>query len=188
MKKVDQTGRNTGMARRRRQKNRKSIPGHFIAERRDVLESYPHAAMPLRCHKVLDRIKIEHLAHGGRENGRLPVTFDDFERYGVDRKWIRRAINELVELGFIRITELGRAGNAEFRTPSLYRLTFVHAHDDSPPTDEWKALNTAEAADAALERVAQAHEKQKSSGKFSRILVGKTPLKQATNTPKSTAA
>jgi hypothetical protein len=43
------------------------------------------------------------------DNG-LPVTFNDFQRYGIDRHFIAPVIRELVALGFVEVTEQGRAG------------------------------------------------------------------------------
>ena len=34
-------------------------------------------------HRVLARIELEHMDHGGCENGKLPVTYTDFEKWGV---------------------------------------------------------------------------------------------------------
>jgi hypothetical protein len=59
--------------------------------------------------------------------GRLPVTFENFENYGIDRGSIAPAIREAVALGFLEITEQGRAGNAEWRKPDYFRLTFLPA-------------------------------------------------------------
>ena len=38
--------------------------------------------MPLVARQLVDRIEIEHGRHAGYENGRLPVTYEDFEKYG----------------------------------------------------------------------------------------------------------
>ena len=75
--------------------------------------------------RVLSRIQEEHMAHGGYENGKLPVTYENFETWGIRRDSIAGAIRELVALGFIEVTRRGYNGTAEKRTPSLYRLTFL---------------------------------------------------------------
>jgi hypothetical protein len=90
---------------------------------------------------VLDRLEIELAHHGGMDNGRLPVTYDDFRRYGIDRHAIGPALRELETLGFIEITERGRAGNAEWRTPNRFRLTYKHTKN-ADPTHEWKRFQT----------------------------------------------
>ena len=57
------------------------------------------------------------------------ITYDDFEAYGIHRHAISPAIREAEALGFLQVTERGRAGNAEFRSPNRFRLTYRHAKD-----------------------------------------------------------
>ena len=97
-----------------------------------MLESPPYRQLSLSARRVLDRLEIELAHHGGMDNGRLPVTFDDFQRYGIDRHAIAPAIRELVALGFIEITEHGRAGNADWRSPNRFRITYKHTKDAGP--------------------------------------------------------
>lgn len=94
---------------------------------------------------MLARIEIELAQHGGKDNGSLPVTYDDFEHYGIDRNQIAPAIREAVALKFIEITKPGRAGNAEFRTPNFFRLTYRHTKREEPSND-WRRIVTAEQA------------------------------------------
>jgi hypothetical protein len=123
-----------------------------------MLESPAYRALSLSAHRVIDRIAIELCRHAGTMNGRLPVTYDDFERYGIHRHAIGPAIREAAALGFIQITEQGRAGNAEWRKPSLYRLTFCRSdHDVGDGTHEWKKVIEEQAgAIAAAARKAKA--------------------------------
>jgi hypothetical protein len=46
-----------------------------------MIKSPAWSVLSLSARRVLDRIEIEHADHGGNDNGRLPVTYDDFERY-----------------------------------------------------------------------------------------------------------
>jgi len=85
--------------------------------------------------------------NGGNDNGKLPVTYDDFEAYGVHRHSIAPGIREAEALGFIEITERGQAGNAEFRRPTLFRITFRNT-GRADPTDEWRQIKTEEEAKA----------------------------------------
>lgn len=120
---------------------RTSIGAAFSARRVDMLESPAYRALSLSAHRVIDRIAIEHMHHGGAENGRLTVTFDDFEAYGIHRHSIAAAIREAEALGFIEITRRGRAGNAEFRQSNQFRLTF-HASDShrGDGSHEWQKI------------------------------------------------
>lgn len=113
------------------------INGQFIAHRVEMLESPAWAALSFAARRCLDRIEIEHAHHGAKENGNLPVTYGDFERFGVRRKSIAPAIRQLVKCGFVEVTHKGRGGNAEYRQPSRYRLTYIFTKA-AAPTDEWK--------------------------------------------------
>ena len=135
------------------------ISGQFAAHLIEMLESPPWRVLSLSARRVLDRIEIELAHHGGRENGRLIVTYDDFVKYGVHRHSVRPAINELTALGFVEITRIGRAGNAEFRLSNQFRLTFRPSK--GVPADgshEWKAIKSDEEA----ERLAKAARLEKS--------------------------
>jgi len=145
-------------------KRRTQIDGQFAARLIEMLESPPYRVLSLSARRVLDRLEIELARHGGMDNGRLPVTFDDFEAYGMDRHAIAPAIQELVALGFVEVTERGRAGNAEWRKPNLFRLTYQPTKD-ADRTHDWRRVPTVEKA-AAIARAArnQSAKKQKPVG------------------------
>src|SRR5215210_2323525 len=105
---------------------RNSILGQFAPRTIEMLESAAYRVLTLSAHRVLARLEIELAHHGGNDNGKLPCTFADFEAYGIDRHAIAPALREVVVLGFVEVTERGSAGNREFRSPSLYRLTYRH--------------------------------------------------------------
>jgi len=115
-----------------------------------MLESPAHRALSLSALRILDRISIELGHHGGQDNGALPCTYTNFTDFGIDRHAIAPAIRELVALGFVEITERGRPGNGEFRTPNLYRLTFqpILRRNKAPvqPTHDWRGIDSLESA------------------------------------------
>lgn len=118
-----------------------SIGGQFIAHRVEMLESEAWRSLSFAARKVLDRLEIEHAHHGGKENGRLPCTYQDLARFGVRRSSVSGALRQLVATGFIEVTHQGRGGNADYRDPSRYRLTFLHTKAGSrviDPTDDWR--------------------------------------------------
>jgi hypothetical protein len=145
-------------------KRRNSIEGQWVPHRIEMLGSPAWSVLSLSARRVLDRIEIEHADHGGNNNGRLPVTYDDFERYGIHRHAIRAAIQETVALGFAEITERGRAGNAEFRSSHKFRLTYLHV-GRAPPTNEWQRIKTVEEAQA-LARAARRKAPQKTKNQW----------------------
>ncbi len=129
--------------RRPRRRGRKAISRPFAPRPVEMLESPPFRVLSRAAHQVLARIEIEFGHHGGKDNGRLPVTYADFEKYGIHSNMIAPALRELEALGFIQITEHGCAGNAEFRRPSKYRLTYRHTDNEAGDgTHEWRRTTT----------------------------------------------
>lgn len=143
---------------------KKTIVGQFAPRLTEMLESPAYRALSLSGHRVLARLEIELGHHAGHDNGKLPTTFDDFQTYGVHRQAIAPAIRELVALGFIEVIQAGRAGNAEWRRPSLYRLTYRH-QELTQPTDDWRKITTIEEAELIANAARKASpEKQNPSG------------------------
>lgn len=152
--------------------SRTSINGQFAPRTIDMLRSPAYCVLSLSARRVMDRLEIELADHGGKDNGKLPVTYADFHHYGIDRHAIAPAIRELEALGFIEITQRGRAGNAEFRSPSRYRITY-RSYGRFGTTDEWRRISEIQAKEIA--RAARsAREKQKTSGGKRHFSVGET--------------
>src|SRR5260370_14969482 len=132
---------------RTRSNRRKAISGQFSARRIEMLESPAFRVLSPSARRVLDRIEIEFAHHGETGNGRLKVTYDDFEDHGIRRQSIASAIRETASLGLIEVTERGCAGNADFRRPNSFRLTYRHTDDDpGDGTHEWRQIKTMDQA------------------------------------------
>jgi hypothetical protein len=133
--------------------------GPFVMHTREMFRSPAWRVLSLSARRLLDRIEIEMMSHGGpRSNGRLTVTHGDFIKYGVRRNSIAAALREVVALGFLEITVQGRGGNAEFRKASQFRLTYQKFKEDPDgevfyePTDEWRRFRTIEEAEGVAAR------------------------------------
>lgn len=161
------------MARGR--KNR--IGEQFAARTIEMLRSPAYRTLSLSAHRILARLEIELAQHGGRDNGKLPVTYLQFAAYGIDHHSIAPAIREVVALGFVKITQVGRAGNAEFRTPSKYRLTYKPA-DDLPPTNDWKRIETRLQAQIAAKIARERKSATKRQGGKRPLLTGISPIEK----------
>ena len=184
----DQKGRSTGQFTRQASKHAK-INGQFAPRTIEMLRSPAMGVTSLAGRRILDRLEIEMGDHGGTDNGQLPCTYDDFERFGIHRHQIAAAIAELVALGFIEITRPGRAGNAEYRLAALYRLTYRHTAECGP-TEDWKRHKTdveakvvaAKARAAAIEAgrvLYRKRQNQKPSGGFCQVSVTETATKNS---------
>jgi hypothetical protein len=154
-------------AERRKRSNR--IHGQFSPRLIDMLESPAYRVLSLSAHRVISRIEIEHASHGGTENGKLVVTKEQFIDYGISHDQVAPAIREAAALGFIKITKRGRGGNAEFRAPHRFFLTFAHSRErrGDPPSHDWRritsldeALSVAKAARRAKDETAVRRGKQ----------------------------
>jgi hypothetical protein len=152
-----------------------TIPGQFAPRLIDMLESPAHRELSLSALRLIFRIEVELAHHGGKDNGMLPITFDDFVRFGLHRHAITAAIREAVALGFIKVTR-GRAGNAEWRKANLFGLTYrpgkgIYADG----SHEWRRIGTEQ----------EAHEiavtARKAIGKKSESQCRKTPNPSAGN-------
>jgi hypothetical protein len=121
-------------------RKRSTIAGQFVAHSKEMRVSAAWKALPDNARRVLERIELEHMDHGGAENGELPCTYNDFFDAGNRRASVARAIRQAVALGFLEITRQGGRSVSGFRSPSRYRLTYLNGCGKSPPrTDELKA-------------------------------------------------
>jgi hypothetical protein len=122
--------------------------GGFVPHTRDLIESAAMQVLSSDGLKVLQRIELEHLRHGGRDNGRLVVPYGDFIAYGIRHpRTISRGLKEAEALGLIEIRR-GRGGRGNAH-PNLYRLTYLPAGNRGP-TDEWRQFATLAEARAQL--------------------------------------
>ncbi|WP_420414382.1 hypothetical protein [Roseibium sp.] len=135
---------------------KQKIDGPFVAITLEMLASPAWQALGITERRVLDRIELEHLSHGGTQNGNLIVTYDDFVQYGVSRKGISKALHVLEELGFLEVKVRGRGANGEARIASRYRLTAVTGNLE--PTNEWRQIKTKEEAKNSIRLAVQRSE------------------------------
>jgi hypothetical protein len=135
----DRIRKKQGRRMSKRIAHKRKIGRGWVPHLGEMLRSPAFKVLSRAARQVLARIEIELVDHGGKDNGRLPVTFDQFVAYGINRHMIAPALRELVALGFVEITEHGRAGNADWRRPNMFRLTYLPV-DTANPTHEWRAV------------------------------------------------
>jgi hypothetical protein len=133
-------------------KRRNSINARFAARTVEMLESPAYRVLSRAGHMIMSRIEIELGAHAGNDADRLPVTNSDFEDYGLHREAIAPGIREVEALGFIKITERGRGGNAEHRAPNMFFLTYAVHRGKEPLTNDWRRIKTIEEAHTIAQR------------------------------------
>jgi hypothetical protein len=133
-------------------KKHNKIGGQFAPRTIEMLRSPAMRVLSLSGRRFLDRLEIELASHGGRDNGRLPVTFANLAEFGIDRHAIGPGQREVCALGLVELTRPGQAGGGEFRTPNLFRLTYLPAYGKGP-THEWRKIETVEEAEQIARKV-----------------------------------
>lgn len=135
---------------------------------RDLLESAAWRAMTANARRLIDRVMLEHMAHGGAENGALPVTYDDLKAWGVRRNSIAPTIAEAAALGLIT-HQPGRAAHVAGRGhPQTFRLAWLPDRDGGPALEGWRRFGTVaeavEVGDAARAQGVDGRYRAKSAG------------------------
>jgi hypothetical protein len=126
---------------------------NFVAHSRELRESPAWRVLPDNGHRLLGWIELIHMRRAGKDNGSLPCTYGEFVRQaGLRRASISLAIRQCVALGFLEVTERGKLAISGYRSPSLYRLTYVWGRVPgvAAPTNEWREIKTAAEAQEAL--------------------------------------
>ena len=129
--------------RRKPMKPRIRLREQFIPHLATMLTSDVFRSLRLADLRILQRLEIEHVSHGGKQNGDLRCTYTDFVKYGVRRASIPEGIRRLVHGGFLVVTAQGRQSYGDLRIPSRYRVTYLPTFADGrwvEPTHEWRLL------------------------------------------------
>jgi hypothetical protein len=138
--------------RRRRRKPmglRIRLSEQFIPHLVTMLRSDVFRSLRLTDLRILQRLEIQHVSHGGKQNGDLTCTYTSFVEYGVRRASIPEGIRRLVRGGFLVVTEQGRQSYGDLRVPSRYRVTYLPTFADGrwvEPTHDWRLLEKQKAA------------------------------------------
>jgi hypothetical protein len=136
-----------------RERNKVPTDEPFVWFTLEMLNSPAWRAMPSCAQQVVMRVAVEHMQHAGTENGKLPVTHRDFERYGTRRNSVAYAVAVAVDLGWIDVVEQGHRGVPGERRATRYALTWVDRWDGSPRSNRWKGIKTDEDAERLVVRV-----------------------------------
>ena len=115
----------------------------FVMHRLEMLETDAWQSLTYVELRVLERLELENMRHGGKRNGNLIVSFEQFLAYmrRTNRRSLSAAIKNLVRLGFLRVVASGKwNGGGGRERASRYHLTYLPTPDGKPPTDNWRAM------------------------------------------------
>ena len=117
----------------------------FLPHRLELLISPAWRSAPRPLRNILERLEIEHLRHGGFNNGELFVSYLQFVEFGLSKRSIKPALELGQRLGLLEVIQETENHLSDIRGANSYRLTYVPAKGKAAPTDEWK-LTTEERA------------------------------------------
>lgn len=105
----------------------------------EMMRSLAWRRLSANARRVIDFLQIEHIRHGGYENGILKAPYDQLEEHGIRRGTINKAITEAQLAGFIDVVRGGRSMEGD--KSSLFRLTWLPDLDGNPPTNRWRFIS-----------------------------------------------
>ncbi|NBN63827.1 hypothetical protein [Pannonibacter tanglangensis] len=123
----------------------------FVMHRLSLLMSHAWQNRPVPVMRLLERLEIEHLRHGGQENGNLYVSYAQLQTSGLSRRTIRPAIDCGAALGLLRAEADPDFHGGDLRQPNRYALLYLPVKNAKFPTDEWRNLSPQQ-VEQALER------------------------------------
>lgn len=110
----------------------------------ELLSSPAWRTRSINCRRLIDFLEIEHLRHGGAENGSLLAPYSQLVSFGIGRRFIYAAIREAERRGLIQVERGGRKG-VVLTEVSRFRLTYQWSRtkiqglwDWHEPSDNWK--------------------------------------------------
>jgi hypothetical protein len=123
----------------REARNRPPADQPWVWFTREMIESEAWKSLTLASRKIIERVILEHMAHGGTMNGLLAVTYEDFVRFGIRRGSLPAAIKLATNTGLLIITEKGRASTGPDRWPNRFALGWLPMFDGAAALNRWKS-------------------------------------------------
>jgi hypothetical protein len=134
----------------------------------ELINSPAWKAQSIHCRRLIDFLMLEHLNHGGKENGFLKAPFAQLQASGIGRRYIAPAIREAEALGLLRVRH-GALRALQLSALNLFRLTFYHSKETNDAggvywiagTHEWKRTTSERATTVKKSRPRSAPPKKK---------------------------
>src|SRR5262249_6948390 len=97
----------------------------WVARPRALLRSRVWASLGIYHHRMLAALECEHADHGGKRNGALVFTYTDGEKAGIPRRYFKKTMKHLVDIGLAMVQHHGGYAGGALRDPNLYKLTYM---------------------------------------------------------------
>ena len=124
--------------REKRNQPPKNQPWVWVS--REMLESDAWRTMPINTRRFVERLMLEQMAHAGKENGKLPCTYNDCIAWGIPRELVGRSQKDAVTRGLVYLAERGNASPRQGRRPNVWGLGWLPGYDGSTAPDKWRGF------------------------------------------------
>ena len=149
-RRTDAKGRSTGRELHTGLRKKWAMEGAYVRLPLYLLQCPAYQALTIPARGCLDFLLIEHLTHGGAENGNLWAPYRQLQAAGVRKDSIREALHMLESFGIIERTQYGgrQGGKAN---ASRYGLGWLPLRGEPVPRERFRAITAEQVAGYRLE-------------------------------------
>jgi len=104
----------------------------WVWHTRELLASDAWRSLSINARRFVDFLLIEHMGHGGKNNGKLKAPYKQLQAFGIGAHQATAAICEAEDLG---VVDCHRGG---MRVATLYAIGWLPQHDGRPAADRWR--------------------------------------------------
>ena len=109
----------------------KKAKEQFVKMPRELLQSDAWRALGVNERRLCDFLMLEHMRHGGRQNGNLLAPHRQLVEFGIGGRFIAGTFRNLEKRGLIRCQR------HDAYSPNTYTLTW-RSSCGTPPTNDWR--------------------------------------------------
>jgi hypothetical protein len=80
---------------------KKAATEPFIMLPRSLIQSDAWRSAGINTRRFVDFLLLEHMAHGGKENGKLKAPYGQLEQFNINARFVSEAIAEAEKLGLV---------------------------------------------------------------------------------------
>ncbi|HEX3418212.1 MAG TPA: hypothetical protein VHT21_17680 [Stellaceae bacterium] len=112
----------------------------------DLIESDAWRSLGINDRRLIDFLMVEHMRHGGKENGELKAPRRQLVSSGIGEHFVSAAIRNAERLGLVDAHRHGK------RVATTYALTWLPFHDGTPASNRWRDYRAPEPTIKRLKR------------------------------------
>jgi hypothetical protein len=123
---------------------------------RELLRSDAWRSLGINERRLIDFLMIEHMRHGGKQNGKLKAPRQQLHAFGIGSHFVSAAIAAAEKCGLVRCNRGG------MRVATTYALTWLATADGSPPSHAWRVYQDADLRPVTEQKIRNLAAKQQS--------------------------